>query len=157
MDQEKDKKGAAVGFPPPLVFLIVMLVAYVIHLFWPLTLPFSDALIYLGVTVLILSLLLLANLFLAFRRVKTHIEPWKPTSHIITTGIFAYSRNPIYLVFCLINIGFALMVSSVWLLISVFPSAYFVYLIAIKKEEIYLAEKFGEEYLDYKRQVRRWL
>lgn len=157
MNQEIDKRGAAVNFPPPLVFLIVMSLAYVLHLFLPLALPYSDVLIYLGAAVLVLSFILLGNLFLAFRRVKTHIEPWKPTSHIITKGIFAYSRNPIYLVFCLLSLGFALILNSVWLLISIFPSAYLVYQIAIKKEEMYLEKKFGEEYLSYKRQVRRWL
>ncbi len=157
MAQEKDIKGAAVRFPPPLVFLILIVLALILHRIFPLSFPYAEWLSYLGSAVLFGSALLLASLFFAFRRVKTHIEPWKPTSHIITTGIFGYSRNPIYLAFCLISFGLALLVNSVWVLLSILPSAYLVYVIAIKKEESYLAQKFGEEYLDYKRQVRRWL
>jgi len=157
MAQEKDIKGAAVRFPPPLIFLILIFLAFLLHLALPLSFPFAEWLGYLGSALLLGSTLLLANLFFTFRRAKTHIEPWKPTSQIITTGIFAYSRNPIYLAFCLISIALALLVNSVWVLFSVLPSAYLVYVIAIKKEEVYLAEKFGEDYLNYKRQVRRWL
>ncbi len=157
MVQEKDTKGAAVRFPPPLIFLILIALALILHRIFPLSLPVTDWIGYLGSAVLLGSVLLLANLFFTFRRAKTHIEPWKPTSHIITTGIFGYSRNPIYLAFCLISLGLALLINSVWVLLSILPSAYLVYVIAIKKEEIYLAEKFGDEYRDYKRQVRRWL
>ena len=157
MDQKTDKKGAAVRFPPPLVFLLAILLSFLLHRILPLSFPLGDWLSYLGGAILFASILLLANLFFAFRRAKTHIEPWKPTSHIITTGVYAYSRNPIYLAFCLITVGIALLVNSVWVFVSMFPSAYLIYLIAIKKEEAYLAAKFGQEYLDYKESVSRWL
>ena len=157
MDQASDKKGAAVRFPPPLVFVISILCSLLFHWFYPLSISSIDCLGYLGGVIVLASILLLAKVFFAFRRAKTHIEPWKPTKHIITTGLFAYSRNPIYLAFCLITIGTALLINSVWTLISVFPAAYILYVIAIKKEEAYLSAKFGQEYLDYKTRVRRWL
>lgn len=157
MDQASDKKGAAVRFPPPLVFVISILCSLLFHWFYPLSISSIVWLGYLGGGILLTSILLLAKVFFAFRRAKTHIEPWKPTKHIITTGLFAYSRNPIYLAFCLITIGTALLINSVWTLISVFPAAYILYVIAIKKEEAYLSAKFGQEYLDYKTRVRRWL
>lgn len=153
----QDKHGAGVKFPPPLIFLLILLAAYCCHIWLPLTMPFPSLLSAVGMGFLLLSCVLLSKLFFDFRRAKTHIEPWKPTSHIITTGIFAYSRNPIYLAFCFISIGLALIVNSVWILCSVFLSAYLVYVIAIKKEESYLEAKFGESYLVYKRRVRRWI
>ena len=93
----------------------------------------------------------------SFKHAETNIEPWKPTTRIISTGIYAYSRNPVYAGFCLVSIGIGIFFNSFWILISFIPSAILVYYVAIKKEEIYLEKKFGEEYLYYKNKVRRWL
>jgi len=92
-----------------------------------------------------------------FKNVETNIEPWKPTTTIISTGIYSHSRNPIYVAFCLILIGAGIFLDSWWVLISVMPSAVLVYYLAIRKEEAYLEKKFGEEYLLYQNEVRRWL
>ncbi|MCJ8304221.1 isoprenylcysteine carboxylmethyltransferase family protein, partial [Shewanella sp.] len=91
------------------------------------------------------------------KRVKTNIEPWKPTTKIISTGIYAYSRNPIYLAFCTIPLGLGLFFSHIWLMLSVIPACISVYYLAIRPEEAYLTEKFGDEYLAYRSRVRRWL
>jgi len=105
---------------------------------------------------------LLASLSLAiitlfeFFRNKTHIEPWKPTSSIISTGVFRYSRNPIYLAFCLALLAGGLLLDSWWGIVAIAPLAWLLQVLVIRKEEVYLEAKFGECYLDYKRRVRRW-
>jgi protein-S-isoprenylcysteine O-methyltransferase Ste14 len=157
MKEEDDKRGAAVKFPPPLIFLGFILCACLIHLYWPVSFPSSTILKFIGVVVIILGLAVVIAASRIFKKVDTNIEPWKPTSKIVSNGVFAYSRNPIYMAFCLVPIGVGFIVGSYWILMSFFPAAITVYFVAIKKEEIYLEQKFGDEYLTYKSNVRRWV
>ncbi len=155
--QKKDKKGAAVKFPPPLIFLIIMAVTFGINYLHPLTIGEAPFIGMLGKLFLLLSILILVYALYLFIKAKTHIEPWRPTSSIITSGLFAYSRNPIYFAFCTLTIGISIVLNNLWMLLGVIPSAYLVFIIAIKKEEQYLEKKFGDEYLEYKNKVRRWI
>ena len=93
----------------------------------------------------------------SFFRFKTHIEPWKPTSKIISSGIFKYSRNPIYTGFCIATPGVGLVLNSWWIIFSVLPLATLLYYLVIRLEESYLLSKFGDKYADYQKRVRRWL
>ena len=157
MSIEDDKKGAAVKFPPPLIFLFFLLVAYGLQHFWPIGIGGLSGLKYIGGGVVMLGIGIIIFVAQSFKRAETNIEPWKPTTKIISTGIYTYSRNPIYTGFCLISIGIGIFLNSFWILISFVPSAILVYYVAIRKEEIYLEKKFGEEYIFYKSKVRRWL
>lgn len=154
---QEDKKGPAVKFPPPLIFLIFILTGYLFHRFIPIGLGIPTWGNLIGSVLISVAMLVLLFLLVGYLRAKTSIEPWKPTSHIITTGLYAHSRNPIYATFCLINIGVGCYLNSLWVLISFLPSAFLVYHIAIRREEAYLEAKFGKEYLRYKHKVRRWL
>ena len=92
-----------------------------------------------------------------YKKKETEIEPTKTTSKIITSGLYKYSRNPVYLILCAVPIGIGLIFQTYWAMLSFIPSLIIVYFTAIKKEEKYLEKKFGKEYLDYKKKVRRWL
>jgi protein-S-isoprenylcysteine O-methyltransferase Ste14 len=157
MNEDQDRKGAGVKFPPPLIFLSAILLGYAMHYVSPLLIGDAIGLIIAGAVQVITAVIVIFIVAVTFRRIKTHIEPWKPTSSIVSTGIFAVSRNPVYLAFCWINIGIGLILNSWWVLLSFVPAAILVYLIAIKPEEDYLERKFGDEYLRYKLRVRRWL
>jgi protein-S-isoprenylcysteine O-methyltransferase Ste14 len=157
MSVDNDKKGPAVKFPPPLVFVFCMLIAGLIQRYWPLSLPDLIGVTAIGTLIAFVGLAIVVIAKLSFSRVGTEIEPWKPTSAIVQDGIFAYSRNPIYLAFCIITIGLGFIVGSVWVLVSFLPAVTVVYFIAIKNEEAYLERKFGDEYLAYKQKVRRWV
>jgi protein-S-isoprenylcysteine O-methyltransferase Ste14 len=157
MNPENDKKGADVKVPPPLIFLLSLLAAYGAQRFWPIGIGNFSGLKPLGAIVIILGICITILVSLSFKRAETTIEPWKPTSKIVSTGIFAYSRNPAYLALCLTLMGIGIFLNNFWILISFIPSAILVYYIAIRKEETYLEKKFGGEYVDYKSKVRRWL
>ena len=157
MNIEKDKSGASVKFPPPLVFLALMLAAYGVHHFWPMHLGSLSGFKHIGVVIVMLGVCIVILAIRSFKRAETNIEPWKPTTKIVSTGIFAYSRNPMYVALCFISIGIGIFFNSIWILLSFMPSAVIVYYIAIKKEEAYLEEKFAEDYVHYKNNVRRWL
>lgn len=152
-----DSRGAGVRIPPPVVFIFFIFCALGLSSIYPIDIHFPVALAYSGVVISISGLLLLLYLATLFKRVKTNIEPWKPTTKIISTGIYAYSRNPIYLAFCTIPLGLGLFFSHIWLMLSVIPACISVYYLAIRPEEAYLTEKFGDEYLAYRSRVRRWL
>jgi len=155
--QENDNKGPAVKFPPPLVFLLFLLAGWLLQQVWPVGLTESVVLLYLGVTFCVLSLLGLLGIGLMFHRHKTSIEPWKPTTRVMSHGPYAYSRNPIYVGFCFLAAGIGLSQNSLWMTLSFLPSAFVVFHTAIVREEKYLEKKFGEEYRRYRERVRRWL
>ena len=123
MPLKPDKKGAAVKVPPPLLFLSVLLLAYGLDAVVPLRIADSSVLVFGGYALVGISLLIIGIAAWSFRRVNTHIEPWKPTTTMITTGLFAISRNPIYLAFCVAGIGIGMILQSWWVLFSCIPAA----------------------------------
>lgn len=157
LESEPDKKGAAVKFPPPAIFASLILAGTGIQSVFPVALGIPESLQIIGYVLVIAGVAIAIVVSGAFRRVGTAIEPWKPTTAIVTTGIYAWSRNPIYAGFCLINMGIGVATNSLWIYVSFIPAAFLVYVVAIAKEEAYLEEKFGEEYLAYKNRVRRWI
>lgn len=92
-----------------------------------------------------------------FRRSGQNENPWKPTPVIVERGPFRITRNPMYLQMVLVCVGFAIILANVWILLLTPVCAGVLYRFAILPEEAYLERKFGEDYLIYKRRVRRWL
>jgi len=148
---------AQVKFPPPLIFLILIGLAYLLHRVLPVELGVPDAFTNVGIAITLFGVAVVILINGTFKRSSTAIEPWKPTTALITSGFYRWSRNPIYLGFCLFNIGIGLALNSLWIVLSFVPGAVLVYYIAIAREEAYLERAFGDEYLAYKAKVRRWL
>ena len=92
-----------------------------------------------------------------FRRLGTRMEPWKPTTALSTDGLYRFSRNPIYVGFTLMYLGFAAAMDSLIALAFVLPCLLVVDRFVIQREERYLAAKFGADYEAYRARVRRWL
>lgn len=150
-------KGAGVKFPPPLVFLLCLLAGSGMQFQFPLSLGISRPMNFLGLLFVLAAFIILGMCWLAFRRANTAIEPWKPTTSILYSGCYGFSRNPIYLSFCMCLLGIGIFADSLWIVLSCFPCGGAIYLLAIKKEEAYLERTFGAEYQDYKLRVRRWV
>ena len=94
-----------------------------------------------------------------FRRHETTIDPREPqrSSSLVDTGIYRFTRNPMYLGFLVILTGWAVYLGN--LLPFIVLSLYVLYLgkYQIEPEERFLAAKFGEHYDAYRRKVRRWI
>jgi protein-S-isoprenylcysteine O-methyltransferase Ste14 len=90
-------------------------------------------------------------------RAKTTLDPRVHSSRIVTSGIYAYSRNPIYLGCFVLIVGRGLIYASVLVLLLAVTMLLVLYWAVIVEEEKYLERRFGEEYMSYKRSVRRWL
>ncbi|WP_286237269.1 methyltransferase family protein [Neptuniibacter halophilus] len=150
-------KGPGVRLPPPLIFIFFIALGLLLDRYWPLLKGWPASGHIPVLVLLICGLGLLAASLYQFWRHKTHVEPWQPASSLICNGIFAYSRNPIYLGFILLTLALGGWLESVWVCLSSLPSTLTLYRYVIVREEAYLERRFGQPYLDYKQRVRRWL
>ena len=92
-----------------------------------------------------------------FRRAGTAVEPWKPSTALVTNGIYALSRNPIYVGFTIVYAGLAIGLDSPLAAAMILPCLIVIDRFVIVREEAYLERKFGEAYRAYKGKARRWL
>ncbi|MBN8551754.1 MAG: isoprenylcysteine carboxylmethyltransferase family protein [Caulobacterales bacterium] len=155
-----DRDHPGVIAPPPLIYFGFLLLgwvldAQVLHLRMPfdLTLPVK-----IGAVVLILvglGLEMWAGGL--FRRAGTNVVPWSPSTALVASGPYRFSRNPMYVGFTLVYLGLALGLQSPSALILLLPCLALMTWGVILREERYLAARFGQAYLDYKDRVRRWL
>ena len=83
--------------------------------------------------------------------------PGEPTTELVTTGPFAWSRNPNYLGAILAGLGGALALDAPWVIAATLLSAVILEVWMIRPEERYLAEVFGEGYAAYRARTRRWI
>jgi len=142
---------------PPLIYLTSLISAAVIHLTIPLPLLPRKLAVPLGVPLVALAIALFSYSVARFRAAGTPVPARKPTTVIVRTGPYRFSRNPIYLAFSVFQLGVAIWVNSVWLLATLVGAVALVNYVVIPREEQYLGRKFGGQYLDYKASVRRWL
>jgi protein-S-isoprenylcysteine O-methyltransferase Ste14 len=84
-------------------------------------------------------------------------NPSSPSRALVTSGIYRWTRNPIYLGDLAFVAGLAVALSSVWYLVATVLLFALLHYGVVRREEHYLARKFGSAYDDYRRQVRRWI
>ena len=151
------ENSAGVIAPPPLIFLGGLAIGFGLEALLPGgSLP--DAVRWIAGGLALLAGLALQTFFInAFNRVGTAVEPWKPTTAIVTSGPYRLTRNPAYLGMALIYIGIALLADAPWALVPVPLVLVLIDRGVIVREERYLEREFGEEYVGYKRGVRRWV
>ncbi len=110
-----------------------------------------------GITLVLVGLTIIVITRRQFHQAGQPTDPGNPTTLLITTGLFSWSRNPLYLGGVVFFIGLGALLNSLWLLILVIPTMIAVYLILIAPEERYLEAKFDEPYRRYTMSVRRWI
>jgi len=91
------------------------------------------------------------------KKSKTAITYHNPTTLIITAGPFRFTRNPLYLSLLLVMAGIAVMANSTWHLLALIILFLIFNFNVVEREERYLQKKFGKEYIQYKKGVRRWI
>ena len=111
----------------------------------------------LGVPLVAVAIALFSYSVAKFRAAGTPVPARKPTTVIVRTGPYRFSRNPIYLAFSLFQLGIAIWLNSVWLLVTLVVAVALMHYVVIRREEQYLERKCGAHYLEYKASVRRWL
>jgi protein-S-isoprenylcysteine O-methyltransferase Ste14 len=148
---------AQVALPPPLIFLGYLVSALLLQWAVPFPLPWLVPLRILGGLLLVLGFILDASAVREMRRLHTTPDPRQPVAALVTSGPYRFTRNPIYLGFLLVYLGFTLLAGTLWgLLLSPFLVGTVTRWI-IHAEEAYLGEKFENDYTDYLSRVRQWI
>ena len=146
-----------IKIPPPILVLILVSSNYfsskkidLIHL------PNQDL---ISIITLLIGVLILINPILKFIKSKTTIDPikFKKVNKLIISGIYKYSRNPMYLGLLIIVISTSIFYLNIFSITTPFLFYCWINRFQIKREEIFLAEKFGKEYMSYKTKTRRWI
>ena len=111
----------------------------------------------LGIMGLILSLFFFLSGFNIFKSYEENPAPKSITKKIIKTGIFAYTRNPIYIAFVLFHFSMFLTFENVTYFLTSIGLAVWIHNYVIKPEEEYLLKEFSDEYQRYMNSVKRWI
>ena len=143
---------------PPIAWALAAVVG--LGLDWLYPLPFVPASIpgrWIGGVVFAAAFALAIWAIVTIRRAGTAVETVKPTTTIVASGPFRFTRNPIYLGMMLGLIGLAVAFNSLWILVTLIPFFFLLRYGVVAREETYLERKFGDVYPGYKSRVRRWL
>ena len=155
MSEKKDH--ADVKIHPPVLTVIHIAIAYVAKWSIPIHFVVPNILRNIGFSFVIIGFLLGVGAFLEFRKAHTTILPHGSVSSIVTSGVYRFSRNPIYLGFLLMVIGLPLNSGTYWSILIALLFIASMNRLVIEREEAYLEKKFGDVYTSYKSRVRRWL
>jgi protein-S-isoprenylcysteine O-methyltransferase Ste14 len=152
-----EQPTAGVIAPPPLIYLAGLLVGLALDRLWPLGLIVGVGWLVVGAALAAAGIGVMLAGSTRFRAAGTPVQPWKPASALVVSGIFRHTRNPMYLGMTLLYLGLALLFGDVVTLALLLPVLGAIRWGVIAREERYLAARFGQPYFDYKARVRRWL
>ena len=143
--------------PPPIVTFICGITIYYSKSFFNQFLSYSNN--RLSIFLLILGLFIFISAVSSFRKQKTTVNPLAPkqASSLVVSGIFKYSRNPMYLgmLIVLLSISFKFNLAG-GIVISLFFYL-FITRFQIFPEEEAMNELFGDEFIEYSNKTRRWI
>ncbi|TIQ34781.1 MAG: isoprenylcysteine carboxylmethyltransferase family protein [Mesorhizobium sp.] len=145
---------------PPVIYVVAIALSVVLGMLYPLPWIgdiFGDILVGAGWVALFGVAALWVTAIRTMVRAKTTLNPNAEPDHLVTSGPFGITRNPMYLANTLLLIGVAFITGIAWFLIFAFLAAFATQKMAIEKEEKMLTAKFGKKYRDYAKRVRRWI
>ena len=147
--------GPGVRLPPPVLVAGVLALAWLLRLVVPV--PLGPPLSALGSLVIFAAIGLVGWAVLVLVRAGNDPRPDKPDTAMVEDGPYRFGRNPIYLGFILVVLGFALRWGDLWGWVAVAASHLLLDRLVVAKEEAYLAARFGADYEAYRSRVRRWV
>ncbi len=142
------------------VFGVPLLVALLLQVIAPISIPYGSlalAFILAGVAIFILGVWLISQARRELAQRGQPTDPGRPTSSVVTSGVFSFSRNPLYLGCVFLVAGIGLAFDLPWVLVSILPAVVACHYVLIAPEERYLAARFGKEYTRYMASVHRWI
>ena len=151
---------AGVIAPPPLLAAGAIVLGLLLD--WLLPAYLLDVLLSWGTRIILGIELIAAGLALiiiarrTFQAAGTRVEPWKPSTAVVTTGVFAWMRNPMYVGGTLALVGLAILLASDWMMVTTVAVAMVLHFGVVMREERYLEAKFGDVYRRYKEHVPRY-
>ena len=154
------KNHAGVWFPPPLMFALPLMAATAFNSARPWTISghYPIELSIVGSLMIVSAIAIGVASVSRFWKANTTILPaGQPTTAIVDRGPYRFTRNPMYLAMAGVYLGLSLLLNNVWALLFLPLVLSAVDHFVIRREERYLAAKFGEAYLNYRSRVRRWI
>jgi protein-S-isoprenylcysteine O-methyltransferase Ste14 len=143
---------------PPIAWALAVLAGLAMQ--WVISLPFVPGSVpagWVGGMVFVLALTLIGWAIATITRAGSNVPTSTPTTTIVETGPYRFTRNPIYFGMFLGLLGLAIAFDSLWLLGTLVPFALVIRYGVVAREEAYLERKFGDAYRHYRARVRRWL
>ena len=157
MAKEQDRPNISPMVHPPIIALLFIVLAYFLGRFVPMPFVAPPIVRYVGLAITFVGFLLGIGALVEFRKVRTTLDPHGSVKHLVTSGIYGFTRNPIYLGFLLMVIGLPLISGLYWgIVVAPFYGMTMTRLV-IQREEAYLEKKFKDQYTSYTSRVRRWL
>jgi protein-S-isoprenylcysteine O-methyltransferase Ste14 len=144
-----------VRVPAPILAIIHITIAILLGKLLPIPLPAPAWMQWFSLGLAALGFILGVMALIEFRRVRN--SPGVKSSSFVSSGIYRYTRNPVYLGFVFMLIGLPLTTGNYWGCIMVWPLVVFMNNFVIKPEEVSLEKRYKNQYMDYKAKVRRWL
>ncbi len=142
---------------PPLLYVAALAAGLLLNWAAPFPILSGDARYWAGGALAAIGVLIAAWARSLMERAGTNVNPMLPTTAIVTTGPFRFSRNPLYVALNLMYVGLALLTNAGWVLALIVPVLLVMHYGVIRREERYLDAKFGDAYRGYRARVRRYL
>jgi protein-S-isoprenylcysteine O-methyltransferase Ste14 len=153
-------EGTDVLIKPPFLFLGALALGCLLTLVVPLGpgLGQANTLAFVaGLTFVLIGVALAALSVRRFHLAGTSVVPGEPSTALVVTGPYAFTRNPIYIGFVVAYFGLGIMLTSLWVLLLLIPVLAILQRGVVEREEAYLEQQFGEAYRKYQARVPRWL
>jgi protein-S-isoprenylcysteine O-methyltransferase Ste14 len=148
---------AGISVPPPAYYVAAFLVGVALELIFPTSWPSTGVRVAAAVIGGGAWLALDGAATVIFRRAGTSMIPMKPTTALVTSGPYRFTRNPMYVGMAFLYVALAFAFGVMWALVFLPAVIVCIDRLVIAREEPYLDRKFGQSYRDYKTRVRRWL
>lgn len=143
--------------PPPFFFGGALFIGFLLQWLVPLARWRADWLPLAGFAVALAGLAFAVWGFRTLKAAKTTIHVHKVSSALVDGGPYGHSRNPLYVSLIMLYLGISLGFGMLWPVLVLVPATILVQVLVIQREEVRLESWFGQDYLDYKARVRRWL
>ena len=136
---------------------MTLLLMWFMQFYLPLYQYIHEPVAYAGIVAVFLGIIMAAISAAMFKRAGTGIEPFDEATTLVSGGFYRYSRNPMYLGMFLMLTGAAFLMGSIGAVLPVLVFVTIIHNNFVLGEERFLEASFGQQYLDYKSTVRRWL
>jgi protein-S-isoprenylcysteine O-methyltransferase Ste14 len=145
--------------PPPIIAVLIAATMWGISLVTPLLTVSSTYQIPLAMAIAVVGVALALAGSISFRQAKTTVNPLKPeaASSLVSSGIYQFTRNPMYLGMLMVLVAWAVFLSSLWALLGLLAFVLYIDRFQIAPEERVLSKLFGTDYINYQTKVRRWI
>jgi protein-S-isoprenylcysteine O-methyltransferase Ste14 len=143
--------------PPLLIYGIPLVLGVYANRRYPFEVGRGAVMGGVGIALAVFAIVLGFWAVVQFWRAHTSMMPYRPTTVLIETGPFRYSRNPLYVAMAAGYVGVALLANTIWPLFLLPLVLLMMHRGVVEREERYLERKFGDKYIDYRSRVRRWL